>query len=228
MGKIKDLTGQKFGRLTALSYTHTKGYAVWTCICECGKTTSVISTHLITGHTKSCGCLIKENYIKATPASIKACTKHKECKTRIYSIFHRMKGRCYNKNNKDYKDYGGRGIIICNEWLNDYTVFRKWAMENGYKENLTIDRIDVNGNYEPSNCRWATNQIQQLNKRNNRLVTINGETKSILTWARIYNLNLGTLYNRLTKGINVIDAITTPVTNPRINARFNRKTKRAV
>ena len=126
MGKVKDITGQKFGRLTALYRLHnTKG------------------------RTKSCGCLRKP---------------HGQCRSRLYCIWENMKSRCYNKDFPRYQDWGCRGIAVCDEWYNDFMAFYDWSMNNGYKDNLTIDRIDVNGNYEPNNCRWATVKQQSTAK----------------------------------------------------------------
>ena len=118
----------------------------------------------------------------------------------LYKRYYSMKARCYNKNSQAYSNYGGRGIKICDEWLSDFMNFYNWAMENGYNEKLTLDRINNNGNYEPSNCRWITDYEQRFNKRNNRLLTINGETKTITEWAQISNLNVHTIYSRIRNG----------------------------
>lgn len=123
-----------------------------------------------------------------------------KCRTRLYRIFDHMKQRCYNKNNNRYKHYGGRGIVVCDEWNSDFDVFYNWAYENGYDDTLTIDRIDVNGNYEPSNCRWITNLEQQNNKRNNVLLTYNGKTQTMAQWARELNINRYTVIKRHQRG----------------------------
>ena len=149
MPKLNDLTGQRFGRLTVLERTELK----WLCKCDCGNKKIVAGGHLVSGDTKSCGCLR---------------IKHGMRNTRLYSIWHGMKERCYNTKHKFYKHYGGRGIKVCEEWKNDFQTFADWALSHGYADNLTIDRIDVNGNYEPSNCQWATNAEQQRNKRNSK------------------------------------------------------------
>ena len=114
-----------------------------------------------------------------------------------------MKQRCYNPNKPQYKDWGGRGITICDEWLNDFMAFYDWAMSNGYQDNLTIDRIDNNKGYEPSNCRWVDHKIQNRNKRNNRNYTINGETHCLTEWCEILGLNRGTVKNRLRYGWSI-------------------------
>lgn len=139
--------------------------------------------------------------------------KHNMSNTRIYCIWDGMKQRCRNSKSKRYKDYGGRGIKICSEWLdkeNGFINFYNWSMANGYKENLTIDRIDIDGNYEPLNCRWITNKEQQKNKRNNRYIVYNNENKTISEWAQIYNINTGTICSRLQSGWDIEKALTTP------------------
>lgn len=122
-----------------------------------------------------------------------------------------MKDRCYRENDKRYKDYGERGITICQEWLNDFQAFYDWAMANGYREDLTIDRIDVNGNYEPSNCRWVAWEEQARNKRSNRLITIENETLPLVLWLKRVNMKKTTFYHRVKRGWSEEKAILTPV-----------------
>lgn len=126
--------------------------------------------------------------------------KHGLCKTRLYSIYMNMKTRCYNKNNSHYKYYGKRGIKVCNEWLHDFQAFYDWSMSNGYNDNLTIDRINVDGNYEPDNCRWITKHDQCYNTRYNVYLTYNGKTQTMKEWADELGINLGTISYRYRKG----------------------------
>ena len=170
--KALDLEGQKFGRLTAIKKVgNSNGHITWLCECECGKKTIVQATMLKKGRTRSCGCLWVEaisdfNHSERKKEIAKiAKTTHGKKGSRIYRIWCAMKSRCTNSNVPCYKYYGGRGITVCDEWKNDFMSFYNWAMSHGYAENLTIDRIDVDGNYEPSNCRWATMKEQNKNKR---------------------------------------------------------------
>lgn len=127
--------------------------------------------------------------------------------TRLYNTWTQIKQRCTNKNNERYEDYGGRGIKVCDKWMNSFDAFREWSLKNGYKDNLSIDRIDVNGDYEPDNCKWSTDVDQQRNKRNNRLVTINGETKTLAEWAEISGIPYKTLQRRIYTGCKQDDLL---------------------
>lgn len=193
MGKIKDMSGQKFGRLTVIKYTRTQHGAYWLCKCDCGNTTEVRGDMLRNGRIKSCGCLQNDRREEV-------CTKHGQSKTKLYKNYHAMKNRCYNKHNTAYKHYGARGIVVCDEWLLNYKTFYDWAMDNGYKEGLTIDRIDVNGNYEPTNCRWVDQETQQNNKRNNIYITYNGKTQTLMQWANELNLTYACIKHRYERG----------------------------
>jgi hypothetical protein len=199
VGKFKDITGQKFGRLTVIERLENDKWkqARWKCLCECGNYIICITRDLKKGSVKSCGCLHKEIIKKVN-------TKHGLKKTRLYRLWNTIKRRCYNKSFEKYKNYGGRGITMCDEWKNDFKSFHDWAYANGYDENTkrgdcTIDRIDVNGNYEPNNCRWATNKEQQRNRSNNHFITYEGKTHCISEWAEILDIKPSYLYQKLKK-----------------------------
>lgn len=198
----ENLRGQKFGRLTIIGFEKIKkpyGSTTtstwnWICRCECGNIVSVIPGLVKNGHTTSCGCYKREKTIEYNK---KAKVKHGGRSDRLYYIWRGMKERCYNKNNKNYPQWGGRGISICDEWINDYAVFRAWALKNGYDDSLSLDRIDVNSNYSPENCRWATYKEQARNKTNAVLLEYNGVKKPLAEWADDLGINYGTLYRRI-------------------------------
>lgn len=193
-----DLTGQKFGRLLVLEYDHTgkNDVAFWLCKCDCGNEKIISRGNLKNGTTVSCGCY-HHNKI----------TSHDGCKTRLYSIWTAMKKRCFVTTHQAYKNYGGRGIIVCDEWKNDFVTFRDWALGNGYHEVLTIDRINNNGNYEPSNCRWATIKEQMRNRSKTAYVTIDNITRSISEWSEITGISYGNIFYRFKAGYSGEDLL---------------------
>lgn len=201
MGALIDLTGKRFGRLLVISYAgnNARGKALWNCICDCGQKYVALGESLRRGDTQSCGCYHRER-------SAKCHTIHGGCGTRIFTIWRSMKARCERPSCIEYKRYGARGIKVCSEWQ-DFTVFRAWAYANGYKDNLSIDRIDSNGNYEPQNCRWSTVLEQARNKRNN----IMWRGKALTAWCDELGRDVSTVRQRITKlGWDFEKAIMTP------------------
>lgn len=204
------LIGKRFGRLVVLRFVsddHHKN-SKWLCRCDCGNETIVYRYSLVTGNTKSCGCWKKEKAILDN-------TTHGHYHSRLYKIWRGMKNRCYNPKVRSYADYGSKGIIICQEWNDSFEAFYNWAMSSGYDEDApfmecTIDRIDVNGNYEPSNCRWVDKKIQANNKSNNFYITFNNQRKTACEWSDIYGVPSKTIKRRIKDGWNVETALTLP------------------
>lgn len=192
MGKFKDLSGKKINFFTVIKRTENQGKKpMWLCKCACGNIKAIRGDNLKNGTIKSCGCYNKQLLIDN-----KRAVKHGKRKTRLYCIWEHMKQRCYNKNNYEYYLYGGRNITICEEWRNSFTAFYNWALANGYKEELSIDRINNNENYEPNNCRWATCETQANNRRTNHLIEYNGEIHTIAEWAKITGISERKIYDR--------------------------------
>lgn len=209
MGKICiDITGQTFGRLTVIEKTNEKshkGEIKWLCKCSCGNTCIVIGSRLRGGYTQSCGCL-----------NLEVKTKHGKTHTRLFALWQNMRKRCYATYDKNYKNYGARGISVCEKWKNDFQSFYDWAIQNGYDEKAqrgkcTLDRIDVNGNYEPSNCRWVTQKVQCNNQRKNHFLTFNNEIHTLAEWSEKLNMKTGVILARLKMGWSVEKTLTTPV-----------------
>lgn len=170
MGMPIDLTGQRFGRLVAdvRSDSNKRGEARWECVCDCGKRTVVLSSHLRSGKIQSCGCYARElASVRIAKNRGKGNTKHSGTGTRLYMTWVNMKTRCLNPNNRAYKWYGAVGVTICPEWMN-FENFQQWALQSGYQDDLTIERIDPFGNYEPSNCKWIPLIEQRRNQRRSK------------------------------------------------------------
>lgn len=191
--KFKKYIGKKFGKLTILygDDTTTSLCKKYYCKCDCGKIKSINMSQVINGIIKSCGCLQKEKTKK-----IKPNLKHGKSQTRIYKIWNAMKDRCYNENHVQYYLWGGKGIKVCDEWLNDFMNFYNWSMKNGYADNLSIDRIDGDKNYSPLNCRWSTKKQQARNINTNINVEYKGETHCLAEWSEILGIKSSTLYWR--------------------------------
>ena len=200
-GSYIDLKNQRFGRLTALEFGGVRGRrrTYWKCLCDCGNIINVDTAHLRSGHTKSCGCYRDDligNLNKKTGLS----------GTKIHFTYRNMINRCTWEKYYLFKNYGGRGITICDDWLNKENGFENfvdWAFKNGYSEDLTLDRIDVNGNYCPENCRWVDKYVQANNKRNNHYLKINGEVDTVGNWARRLNISYWNLLHYSKGGKNM-------------------------
>lgn len=192
MGKIIDLVGQKFGRLTVQSYSHKSKRAYWNCVCECGNLRKVDTTSLRGGNSKSCGCLLRD-------VTIERSTTHGRAKTPEYISWQAAITRCYNKLQKTYYRYGGRGITMCERWRNS---FENFYADMGPKPTPkhSIERINNDGNYEPSNCKWATMKEQGRNTTKARLLTYNGMTMCINEWAEKLNINRGVIRYEANRG----------------------------
>lgn len=194
---LKDLTGQRFGFLDVISQSQSKdGVTYWRCKCDCGKETIVARPSLIQGRTRSCGCY-RDRSSGERIGNIRRT--HGMSKSRLYSIWICMRDRCSNPNNKRFGCYGGRGIAVCPEW-GTFETFRDWALSSGYIDGLSIERKDVNGNYEPQNCSWIPMADQTKNTRSNRWITINGETRILSDWARIAGVCTQTISHRIKMG----------------------------
>jgi hypothetical protein len=195
VGKPLNLIGEKYGRLTVLEKLPERRNrrVVWLCRCDCGNYDQVPTGELRSGKHLSCGCYQRE---RASQASL----THGQTKTRLYRIWCAMIKRCENENAEGYENYGGRGISVCGSWRNDFAVFRDWALSHGYSEKLTIERNDVNGNYCPENCRWATRDEQMNNTRRTRHFEHNGETHTLREWSEITGIPFTRLKGRLQRG----------------------------
>lgn len=170
-------------------------------VCECGVSKTYELSNLKRGHVKSCGCV---RFCGTKPT-------HGLSKTRLYKTYLGMIARCYDSTKHNYSHYGGRGITVCEEWRSDVSAFQKWAVENGYNDNLQIDRIENNKGYSPDNCRFVTPKQNANNKSDNRLITLNGITKTVAQWAEEKGVTYNTIWNRVKRGWDVAKAIETPM-----------------
>lgn len=197
MGQLVNLLGGKFGRLTVIEKTDKRGSGgavFWKCLCECGNTKDVSSSCLRTGQTKSCGCL----FLDVATAKGKAKLTHGMTETRTYKSWGDMKQRCYNPNDTKYMRYGGRGISVCDSWKSSFESFYKDMGEA--PDGMSIDRIDVNGNYEPSNCRWATQKEQQNNRSNNLILEYQSKKYTLQQLCDHFGKNSDKVQQRLKRG----------------------------
>lgn len=211
-GYAMGFIGQRHEMLLVTGVNETTNKLI--CLCDCGNKTEVDKYHFNT--TKSCGCLrVKNKY------------KHGGKNTRLYNIWKAAKQRCFCQTSKNYKNYGARGITMCKEWADDFSCFREWALENGYDESAdrgscTLDRINIDSNYEPSNCRWISIQHQQLNKQNSHYITYKDKTQTLKEWADELGIKYGTLWRRINRlNMSVEKALTEP-----INKSMARNTRR--
>ena len=208
MAKIEDLTGKKFGRWTVIKRVENNknGDSMWLCQCSCDKHTLrvVRGGSLRQGKSTSCGCIAIEKRLKCDNI-------HGHSGERIYTIWHDMKQRCENPNDKYYHNYGGRGIKTCSEWKNSFQAFYNWSIVNGYKENLTLDRIDGNKGYSPDNCRWVTRKFQANNTRRNVILKFNEVSHTMVEWSDILDISYMALCHRIERGWSIERALTTPV-----------------
>jgi hypothetical protein len=203
MPRFKDISKKQFGRLVAIEYS---GRSSWRCMCDCGAVTTVATSNLTSGNTTSCGCALRESRFS-----------HGMSKHRMHSVWRSMRARCNNPNDPSYRNYGGRGVRVCERWADFASFIADMGMRpSGYD----IDRIDNDGNYEPGNCRWVTREVNLNNTRNNRNVTWKGETLSVAMWARRLGMNERTLSNRISRGWSMEQAMTAPR-----HARGKRRSK---
>lgn len=202
MRAFRDLTNEKFGKLLVCEYKgrNEKGINLWLCKCNCGKE-KVVTQQSLTSGAKSCGCSRIGN---------KNGVKHNLYNTRLSRIWHSMYCRCNYPSTNQYKNYGGKGIKVCEEWCGreGFLNFYNWAINNGYQDTLTLDRIDNNKDYTPHNCRWLTQKEQANHRTNNKIIEINGIIKTSKQWCEMYNISQTTLNDRLKRGWTIEQALT--------------------
>lgn len=225
MGKIIDMKGQRFGRWMVIDRAdNLNGRTMWHCRCDCGTEKDVDAVNLRKGLTLSCGCLLSEKMADKQRT-------HGKRRSRLYNVWSNMKRRCYDEQNISYPYYGGRGITVCDEWVgaDGFQHFWDWSYANGYDETApkgecTLDRIDVNGNYEPSNCRWTDSFGQMRNRTNNRRITIQGITKTLSEWAELYGISESLASDRLNRGWEAQRAFTETPMQMRKDIEYNGET----
>lgn len=205
-----DRRGLRYGMLTVSSFVGRGkwGDLLWLCFCDCGQSRVVISNRLVQGQVTHCGCRHEEN---VREAGIRRRT-HGMSRTKLYRAWHSMVSRCENPNNASWYCHGAMGVKVCPEWRDDSESFLKWSLDNGHREGLSLDRYpDPNGNYEPSNCRWATPRQQQRNRRDNFLIEWKSKRRTAAEWSDITGLNQDTIISRLERGWSAKEALTMPV-----------------
>lgn len=217
MPKFIDLVGKKFNKLTVVERMEnaSNGAVRWKCLCDCGNYNIVRTANLKNGSVKSCGCLLHDTKNKVI---------HGMSRTRIYNEWSGIKDRCTNPKSNSAHNYLQRGVKMCDEWKNDFTAFYKWALSSGYKDNLTIERKDVNGDYCPENCCWISLGEQAGNRRTNLSIEYNGKTQNLKEWCDELNLNYKRVHNRMSKlGYSFEEAITKPVMTQKRNKEAKNK-----
>lgn len=207
MASLLDLTGKSFGRWTVIEkgFRH-KNQLYWKCRCECGTIKEVLGVSLREGRSTSCGCL--RNELKHKVKNVKHGYAHKE---KLYACWCAMKQRCFNKKSASYKWYGAKGITVCEEWEKDYLSFREWALNNGWRENLSLDRIESTGNYCPENCRWSDWYEQENNRCICTRYEYKGNNYTISQLSKISGIKRNCLKRRIDSGMTIKDAVETPV-----------------
>lgn len=208
MNRIKDLTNKRFERLLVITYAHSKNKTIyWQCLCDCGTTVVVRGGDLKSGKTKSCGCLHKEIMAKQNVVHGYA-RRFNQCEP-LYVAWRNMKRRCLNSSSPGWENYGGRGIKVCDRWLDS---FENFAFDMGPHpgKGYSLERIDNNGDYTPENCKWATRKEQSRNRRANKLLTYQGETLPISVWAERIGVKENTIFSRLRYGWSIEETLSKP------------------